>query len=291
VTLLEQLRPKTLKEFIGGQAVKDSIHAYFQGHVDAKAVLLVSDPGLGKTTLAHCFSREYSLVPLEINGSDERNKKDILRIIRAANSPAIEQMGEVKKKLLILDEIEPIRKELLIKILQEKCLKILICNDLSKIHKKVTDLCHLVSIQKPSKYDYKELIDRLGKEIDNETLSQISSWRDCINWYYGGNIRDTKYLTEYSEAEEIFTKGPQRNHYYITTEKLLDFYIHNGGDQQIASLLQLKMSQNTYMKKVVRDVLFSMRLKNFSPISYYGPKKQRPRQKTKFLGFYNAEEI
>lgn len=41
------------------------------------AVLLVGQPGLGKTSMAHVLARECGYEPLEFNASDTRNKKSI----------------------------------------------------------------------------------------------------------------------------------------------------------------------------------------------------------------------
>lgn len=284
--LQEQLRPTSLQDFIGNESSIDSLHAYFRGIVEADAALLISDPGLGKTTLSHCFAHHYNLVPLEVNGSDERNKKDILKVIRMRKSQSIGYDFTTKKKLLILDEIEPIKTELLLRILKERGPKILICNDGNLISYKVKEKCHIINLRPPKKIDLKEFITkRLNRELpDKDTLKEITSWRDCINWYYGGDVRTTKMLTELQEAQEIFTTDTRRN-YSITTERLLEYYIHNGGDQQVASLLNIKMSINTFMKKVVRDVLFSFTLPSVNTIGYYGPRRRKERQKVKFLGF------
>ena len=58
----QSLRPKTLREYIGQQTVKDSLNIYIEaarGRRDAlDHMLLYGPPGLGKTTLACIVAAE-----------------------------------------------------------------------------------------------------------------------------------------------------------------------------------------------------------------------------------------
>jgi len=284
--LQEELRPRTLEDFIGNEKAIKSLHSYFNSD-DDKTALLVSDPGLGKTTLAHCFAKEYNMDPLEINGSDEKTQKHILKVIQAHRNASISfDFEEPKEKLLIVDECEPIPQKSLQLLINQKGKKILICNEAHRIPYKIKQQCSQILLKIPTKFDLKYFVEtRLDIPLlDESVLREFSSWRDCINWYYGGDIRNTKIQTELQEAREIFTVGPQHDNYAISPERLLQYYIHNDGDSAIASLLDMKMQESSLLRRVAFDALKAMKLAVINPIGYYSP-SQKNRKGIRFLGF------
>ncbi|GAB4309628.1 MAG: Holliday junction branch migration DNA helicase RuvB [Candidatus Bipolaricaulota bacterium] len=97
------LRPQSLAEFVGQAPIRERLQVYIQA---AKArrepldhVLLLSPPGLGKTTLAHIIAREMG------------------REIKVSSGPAIERPGDLAAILthlspgdvLFVDEIHRLR--------------------------------------------------------------------------------------------------------------------------------------------------------------------------------------
>ena len=102
---LRTLRPKTLAEFVGQEKVKERLRVYIQA---AKArgepldhVLLLSPPGLGKTTLAHIIASEMGVQ------------------IKVSSGPALERPGDLAAILthlspgdiLFVDEIHRLRPQ------------------------------------------------------------------------------------------------------------------------------------------------------------------------------------
>ncbi len=101
---LKTLRPRTLTEFIGQEAVKDKLRIYIQAAQGRDEpldhVLLHSPPGLGKTTLAQIIATEMGVG------------------IRISSGPAIEKAGDLAAILtnlrphdiFFIDEIHRLRR-------------------------------------------------------------------------------------------------------------------------------------------------------------------------------------
>lgn len=68
---------RELKNFLAGWSSKNIKHTF---------VVLSGKPGVGKTTSINVISREYNFEKIEINGSSERNKEDLKKIINMASS-------------------------------------------------------------------------------------------------------------------------------------------------------------------------------------------------------------
>jgi Holliday junction DNA helicase RuvB len=84
------LRPRTLQEYVGQDAIKENLQIFMSAakkrHDPLEHVLLYGSPGLGKTTLAHIIAREMG-----VN-------------IRVTSGPAIERAGDLGSILTNLED-------------------------------------------------------------------------------------------------------------------------------------------------------------------------------------------
>ncbi|RLE31076.1 Holliday junction branch migration DNA helicase RuvB, partial [Candidatus Acetothermia bacterium] len=99
------LRPQTLNEFVGQEKIKERLRIYIQAAKERGEpldhVLLLSPPGLGKTTLAHIIANELGVR------------------IQISSGPAIERPGDLaailthlkRGDVFFIDEIHRLRRQ------------------------------------------------------------------------------------------------------------------------------------------------------------------------------------
>lgn len=102
---LKAIRPLTLEEFVGQDPIKERLRIYIQAARERGEpldhVLLLSPPGLGKTTLAHIIAHEMGVA------------------IKVSSGPAIERPGDLASILtrlspgdvFFIDEIHRLRRQ------------------------------------------------------------------------------------------------------------------------------------------------------------------------------------
>ncbi len=87
----------------GGPSVWDLFG--YGWNAGARALLLVGPPGSGKTTLAHIVARAAGYRVAEVNASDDRGKRSIVRTVAAAqDTQAV--FGDKRPVCVVLDEID-----------------------------------------------------------------------------------------------------------------------------------------------------------------------------------------
>jgi replication factor C large subunit len=115
----EKYRPKTLDEVVGNPSaindLKEWAESWERGIPKKRAVILIGDAGVGKTSSALALAREYGWGAIELNASDLRNADAIRRIATSgAMNETFTDTGEFVstrtggRKLIILDEADNI---------------------------------------------------------------------------------------------------------------------------------------------------------------------------------------
>lgn len=204
------------------------------GHAIAPAALFSGPIGVGKTTMAECLARDYGMEPVTIYGTDCRGK-EIPKIMAA-----LKTMGfDGKKKLPIIKNAEFADEDFVVDLLDLMIPKIFVVNRSNELHWKINSACQHVVFQMPTREDLIEYLRRQGKEFPGELIiSRMKTFADAKNWSLGGSPRSFQVLSELEEARAIFG-GEEVSEYQINFQRLMEYYLYNGGNPALASHLDL----------------------------------------------------
>jgi len=113
----EKYRPKTLDDVIGNDKAKEDLlkwaNSWLHGIPKKRAVVLVGDPGVGKTTCALALANDMGWQVVEMNASDKRNADAIKKVaMHGAMGETFTDSGDFQsyrtghRKLIVLDEAD-----------------------------------------------------------------------------------------------------------------------------------------------------------------------------------------
>ena len=111
---LEKYRPSSLKDYLDYSKFINTVQDYIlpiknTGITFKPFLILYGDPGVGKTSLAHCIYNDYNYDKIECNASETRTKKVLSELINTGtNSVVFSNDGTLKKPALLMDEIDGI---------------------------------------------------------------------------------------------------------------------------------------------------------------------------------------
>lgn len=204
----EKYRPKRLDDVLGNpQAINDLrewAESWERGIPKKRAVVLMGDPGVGKTSSALALAQEFGWGAIELNASDLRNADSIKKVATSgALNETFTDSGDFVstrhggRKLIILDEADNIfGKEdyggvqaIVMTIRETKQPIILIVNDYYELSRKspaIKGLCKSIRFSKIPKVTVIKLLKQVCQKeditISNETLRTLAE-------HSGGDLR------------------------------------------------------------------------------------------------------
>lgn len=111
----EKYRPKLLSEYLDYQKYADRVSSWLRpirdsGRTPRPFLVLYGEPGVGKTTLAHCIFAEYDYAVIECNTSESRSKDELHKILQTGKYVfEYTEKGLIKKPVgIIMDELDGI---------------------------------------------------------------------------------------------------------------------------------------------------------------------------------------
>ncbi len=204
----EKYRPKNLDDVAGNpQAINDLrewAESWDRGMPKKRAVVLMGDPGVGKTSSALALASEFGWGAIELNASDLRNADSIKKVATSgALNETFTDSGDFVstrhggRKLIILDEADNIfGKEdyggvqaIVLTIRETKQPIVLIVNDYYELTRRspaIKGLCKSIRFSKIPKVTVIKLLKQICQNEDitvsNETLRTIAE-------HSGGDLR------------------------------------------------------------------------------------------------------
>jgi len=138
--ITEKYRPQRTEDLIGNE---DSIKLLKESILKKEPTLVYGNPGVGKTSTVYVIAKENSMKVIEVNASDEREKRDLEDILIRAKTRSF------KPLLFLLDEVDGVQNWSLIENIIKTNLHpvVLVANQIWVIPEKIQKLCKIIKFK------------------------------------------------------------------------------------------------------------------------------------------------
>jgi len=169
--LSDVLRPKSLSDLILSESLSRKLHRFVRDH-QIMNVTFYGSPGIGKTSAARILLSEINADVYELNGSNYRGDKTIVRSIEIFAST---YSFETKNKVVFIEEADKLTKDVqealryIIENTSFNCRYLLTVNDISKITDAIQSRCVPICFDVPR------------REINTIVKQAIVKYTDKLN--------------------------------------------------------------------------------------------------------------
>lgn len=204
----ESYRPRSLSEIIGNSHAIDQLRSWAEswakGKPKKKGLIMIGDPGIGKTSAALALAADFGWDVVELNASDSRNAEAVDRIVghgsRAdsfSSDGSYRSIAEGRLKLIVFDEADNLfgnqdkgGARSIVQALRETAQPIvLIVNDYYELTRKASGIKQLaltIRFNHPSAQEVARSLERIAAkeklDISPDTIQRIAT-------NAGGDIR------------------------------------------------------------------------------------------------------
>lgn len=183
MNLMEKYRPKTLEEW-GSNSTSAEVFSFFDSwDVNwrtplKKGLILLGEPGVGKTTLVQVMAEEFGWPLVEVNASSDFTKEEFRTVLDAAMTRSLS--GGLK--IVFLDEADHFNHHQLKRIARLLQLNsnpvVLAVNDASKLTA-IRRQCQLVKVPLPSKSDLQR-VAKMVSSVPGGLVARATTYRDIF---------------------------------------------------------------------------------------------------------------
>ncbi|MDW0153495.1 MAG: AAA family ATPase [Nitrososphaeraceae archaeon] len=231
------IHPK-ISEFVGNENSRKKVVEWLVKWSDgSKPLLLVGQPGVGKTSFVHALCREFDIDLIELNASDTRNKNLLAQVIFPIFSNA-SLTG--KNFLLFLDEIDGISNredsgglDFLLDLFKEPSIRVVMAaNKSNEAIKKISKVSKTITFSPIPPRLSMLYLDRILR-LQNSSMKledRIAVVRNCF-----GDIRSLLNAAQVMKAGYTTTKNPVLD---IDIENMINYFFSSTTFEEALDIVQ-----------------------------------------------------